>query len=86
MSKFFDGWAPPLTWGPEVTVLKLFGSSTNKLIFNNISDAPSSYTAEVIYWDGQWQNEEIAVPGKGEFEFTNGNCVCDVKVRSKVIQ
>ena len=79
----FNGWAPPMTWGPWVDIDHLFGKATIKVTFQTISNAESSFSAEIEYWDGQWQNDVVAIPGKGEHIFTAGSCACSVRVRLK---
>lgn len=83
MQNQFSGWAPPLVWGPWIDVDHLFGIATIKLKFATQSNLESSFTVEVEYWNGQWQTDTVAVPGRGEHTFSTGNCVCSVRVRMK---
>ncbi len=46
----FEGWAPPArAWGPWIEIGKLFGTYTYKVSFETISNAPSTFDAELLY-------------------------------------
>jgi|SRR5690554_719647 len=83
MQNLFNGWAPPMTWGPWIDVDHLFGGATIKLKFKTQSNVKSSFTVEVEYWNGQWQVDTVAIPGSGEHTLSVGNCACSVRARLK---
>ena len=80
--KIYEGWAPPgRIWGPWVEIGGLFGGPlTYKVDFDTISNAPSTFDAEIQYWSGPLQKSDVVV-GPGTHIFTAGVCVCVQKIR-----
>jgi len=63
--EMFEGWAPPgRVWGPWVEIGELFGTYTYKVDFKTISNAPSTFDAELLYWGaGRKISEIVSGPG-----------------------
>ncbi len=82
MSRRFDGWAPPgRVWGPWIEIAAQFGGPLSWTVdFDTMSDAPSTFDAEVKYWRGNEHKSDVIV-GPGSHAFTAGICVCVSKVR-----
>ena len=82
MKRRFDGWAPPArVWRPWVKITDQFGGPLSfKVNFDTISDAPSSFDAEIKYWRGNDSITDIAV-GPGSHTFLSGICVCVSQIR-----
>lgn len=80
--RLFEGWAPPgRTWGPWLEIANLFGGPVSyKVDFDTISNAPSTFDAEIRYLDGAFQRSDI-VAGPGSHSFTAGVCVCVQRIR-----
>ncbi len=79
--EMFEGWAPPgRVWGPWVEIGELFGTYTYKVDFKTISNAPSTFDAELLYWGAGRKISEI-VSGPGTHNFTAGNCLCVQRIR-----
>ena len=78
----YEGWTPPgRIWGAYTEIGSLVGGPlTYKVEFDTISDAPSTFEAEVKYWRGSEQITEI-IPGPGSHNFTAGICVCIQRIR-----
>lgn len=82
MGRRFEGWAPPAkVWGPWIEIAAQFGGPmTYKVDFETISDAPSSFEAEIKYWRGNDLVSDVAV-GPGSHTFVSGVCVCISRIR-----
>ena len=82
MSRRFEGWAPPFrVWGPWIKIAELFGGPmTYKVEFETLSNAPSSFDAEIKYWRGNDLVSDISV-GPGSHTFVSGVCVCVSRIR-----
>ena len=80
--RVYEGWAPPGNlWGPYVEIGSLVGGPLSfRVEFDTISQAPSSFDAEVKYWRGNEQVTEI-IPGPGNHNFIAGICVCIQRIR-----
>ncbi|MDX1694694.1 MAG: colicin Z C-terminal domain-related protein [Ketobacteraceae bacterium] len=83
MSNFYDCWAPPGIWGPWVDIMSVMGPTTEKLSFKTQSNAKSSFSVEVEYFGSQWENDIVAIPGSGSFQFKVGPAISTVRVRCK---
>ena len=77
-----NGWAPPArVWGPWIEIGGLFGGPLSyKVKFETISNAPSTFDAEIQYWKGGMKKNEMVI-GPGAHVFTAGVCVCVSKIR-----
>ena len=77
-----EGWAPPgRVWGPWIDIASLVGGPLSyKIDFDTISDAPSTFDAEMKYWSGPSLKQEI-IAGPGSHSFTAGVCVCVHRIR-----
>ncbi|MFW5443145.1 MAG: colicin Z C-terminal domain-related protein [Methylococcaceae bacterium] len=74
------GWAPPRrVWGPWVEFGAIHGKRAFKIEFDSISNAPSSFDAEVKYWDGPKLRTDIT-HGPGYLSFT-AQCMCIQRIR-----
>lgn len=82
MKLITDGYAPPArVWGPWKEVGSQFGGpSTWKVSFESISDAPSSFEAEISYFSGGMEKRDLVL-GPNSHTFTAGICVCVSKIR-----
>jgi hypothetical protein len=78
----FEGWAPPArVWGPWIELAKLTGGPlTYRVDFDTISSAPSTFDAEIQYWNGPSQTVDL-VTGPGSHTFTAGICYCIQRIR-----
>ncbi len=81
MIKRFDAWAPPFkAWGILYEIGTIVGGPAGfKVDFDTISDAPSTFDAEITYWNGNDYKTDI-IPGPGSHTFI-ASCACIPKVR-----
>ena len=82
--RVFDAWAPPLFWGPPVVIARMVsGPASFEISADTKSDAPSTFTGEVRYFDirNEERHETFLCPGS--IEFVAGNAVQAVSVRFK---
>ncbi len=78
-----QGYAPPLKWGDWFEITDVSGARAITLQIETISQAPSSFDAELEYWDGVvLKNDIISVPGNLSHTFRM-NCVCKPRIRFK---
>jgi hypothetical protein len=78
-----QGWARPGKWGDWVEIAEVSGSRIITLQIETISQAPSSFDAELEYWEGYVQkNDVFSVPGNIKHTFRM-DCVCKPKIRFK---
>ncbi len=80
--RIYEGWAPPgRIWGPWIEIGALIGGPlTYKVEFHTLSSAPSTFDAEIQYWNGASQKNDVVI-GPGTHKFTAGICVCVHKIR-----
>jgi len=79
--KFFEGWAPPVVWGPWIEFAGLAGGpSTYKIDLETLSSAPSTFEAELVYFKDGGERTDIVI-GPTSHTFTAGSCVCVSKIR-----
>jgi len=75
MSSLYTAWAPPLFWGPWTPVTPITTESGGVLTFSfdNLSQAPSSFLAQVNYWNGtQFVTQTFPVVDGTQFSITVG--------------
>lgn len=82
MGRRFEGWAPPgRVWGPWIEIAAQIGGPLAwDVEFESISDAPSTFDAEIVYWQGSEQRSDIVV-GPGRHRFVAGICACVSRIR-----
>lgn len=82
MKAIKEGYAPPaLLWGPWIDIGSQFGGPISwKVSFDTISDAPSSFDAQISYFSGGMNKVDL-VTGSNSHTFTAGICVCVSRIR-----
>ena len=81
MIESYEGWAPPgFIWGPWLVIASVFGKYTYKVEVDTISEAPSTFDAEVKYWEGALEKVDTFA-GPGEHSFVLGHCACKARIR-----
>lgn len=82
--RIFDAWAPPLFWGPPVTIAQMVsGPASFEISADTKSDAPSTFTGEVRYFDIKTEERHETFLCPGSISFIAGNAVQKVSVRFK---
>ena len=81
MIKRFDAWAPPFkSWGIHYELGALAAGPVGfKVDLDTISDAPSTFDAEITYWYGDSYKTDLVV-GPGSHIFS-ASCACIPKIR-----
>ncbi|TBA03105.1 hypothetical protein [Rhizobium ruizarguesonis] len=77
------GYAPPMVWGPEVTVASHIGSVTFNISYEAVGD--TLVIGRVIYFKGEDSGKQVTEEFKDDTTITTSDSVANVRCQFKGI-